>query len=563
MPSLNAIPVPAVSLEGGAIAPGRTLPGAAGPASGAGFDALIASLLGGAAPAPDGVSSTGTAPGKNSAPQPARPDQTAEGASLAAALMQLAGWPPAPQPALAQPTPAGTDASLDIRPVTLPAASTPPGDAVPVVPIPSMPAAPAIPVSDAMSPPQWPAGSAIPPQAEGLEPASLLPGSLPVSAPPPLVAGIQPETPALVPDTQSTPLVAPPVAPRVMSGQQPVTDSSPTPVTAPAERVVGQQRGLVAKATSSAVAPSDRQVPPPLTGTAEAPITSSPIAEAVAETAAVATAVVAPAGGAVAVPPAVSAPADTPRLRPARAAAPITADGDPRATELPGLGDASAVPAPVKSGKGADGDDPAGALRPAPQGAVEQPAPVPAPVAAARPDPLPEPAVSAFPIDQTATTAVKATREVATGTGPQAVHRASVSHLSPAAQLTGRIEQAVSEGRTTLTVRLDPETLGRVEVKLELQDGRVTAHIAAERPATLDLLQRDARLLERAVEQGGLQLSGGGLQFSLRDGAGQWAEAQAGNRRGGLAYGLAAAEPAADPLSPTLYTSDSLVDIQI
>ncbi|SNS45860.1 MULTISPECIES: flagellar hook-length control protein FliK [unclassified Azospirillum] len=527
MPPLNAIPVPAVSLEGGAIAPGRTLPGAAGPASGVGFDALIASLLGGAAPAPDGVSSTGTAPDKNSAPQPARPDQTAEGASLAAALMQLAGWQSAPQPAMAQQAPAGTDASLDISPVTLPAASTPPGDAVPAVPIPSVPAAPAIPVSDAMSPPQWPAGSAIPPQAEGLEPASLLPGSLPVSATPPFAALVQPETPAPVPDTQ------------------PVTDNSPSLITAPSERL--------AAVASSAVAPSDRHIPPRLTGTAEASIAVDPAAEAVA----VATPV-------AAIPPAAAAPADTPRLRPARAAAPITADGDPRATDLPGLGDASAVPAPVKSGKAADGDDPAGALRPAPQGAGEQPAPVPAPapVAAARPDPLPEPA-AAFPADQPATSAVTAAREVAASTGPQAARRASASHLSPAAQLTGRIEQAVSEGRTTLTVRLDPETLGRVEVKLELQDGRVTAHIAAERPATLDLLQRDARLLERAVEQGGLQLSGGGLQFSLREGAGQWAEAQAGNRRGGLAYGMAASEPVADPLSPTLYTSDSLVDIQI
>jgi len=130
--------------------------------------------------------------------------------------------------------------------------------------------------------------------------------------------------------------------------------------------------------------------------------------------------------------------------------------------------------------------------------------------------------------------------------------------------LTGRIEQAVSEGQTTLTVRLDPESLGRVEVKLELQDGRVTASIAAERPATLDLLQRDARLLERAVQQSGLQLSDAGMQFSLREGAGQWAEAQSGQRRGGNAYGAASAEPAADPLSPVaVYQSDSLVDIQI
>ncbi len=203
------------------------------------------------------------------------------------------------------------------------------------------------------------------------------------------------------------------------------------------------------------------------------------------------------------------------------------------------------------------GDPPSNQKAAAPESPIRSPGPVAAP----RPDPLPDPATSsASPVGAMTGTAA---REVSASAGPQAARRSALSHLSPAAQLTGRIEQAVSEGRTTLTVRLDPEALGRVEVKLELQDGRVTAHIAAERPATLDLLQRDARLLERAVEQGGLQLSGGGLQFSLRDGAGQWAEAQAGNRRGGLAYGMAAAEPVTDPLSPALYTSDSLVDIQI
>jgi flagellar hook-length control protein FliK len=161
-------------------------------------------------------------------------------------------------------------------------------------------------------------------------------------------------------------------------------------------------------------------------------------------------------------------------------------------------------------------------------------------------------------------TSVAAVREVAASSNLHSTRMVASTHLSPAAQLTGRIEQAVSEGQTTLTVRLDPESLGRVEVKLELQDGRVTASIAAERPATLDLLQRDARLLERAVQQSGLQLSDAGMQFSLREGAGQWAEAQSGNRRGGSAYGVAAVEPVVDPLSPAaVYQSDSLVDIQI
>lgn len=150
-----------------------------------------------------------------------------------------------------------------------------------------------------------------------------------------------------------------------------------------------------------------------------------------------------------------------------------------------------------------------------------------------------------------------------------AVHAAAVAHApvtaqgSAGLQLVGRIEQAVAKEQTTLTVQLDPEHLGRVEVKLELQDGRVTAMIAAEKPATLDLLQRDARLIERTLQQGGLQMQPDGLQFSLREGGGQWTLPDQG-RRGAQLYGQQAqADLRPDPLTPVPFRTDSLVDIQI
>lgn len=144
-----------------------------------------------------------------------------------------------------------------------------------------------------------------------------------------------------------------------------------------------------------------------------------------------------------------------------------------------------------------------------------------------------------------------------------AMARAASGHAAPAQQVVGRIEQAIQNGQTTLTVKLDPDHLGRVEVKLELQDGRVSALITAERPATLDLLQRDARLIERAMEQGGMQVQPDGLHFSLSDGNAQWAESGQG-RRGARLYGeQVQADPAPDPLTPVASRSDSLVDIQI
>lgn len=143
------------------------------------------------------------------------------------------------------------------------------------------------------------------------------------------------------------------------------------------------------------------------------------------------------------------------------------------------------------------------------------------------------------------------------------VHAPVTAQGSAGLQLVGRIEQAVAKEQTTLTVQLDPEHLGRVEVKLELQDGRVTAMIAAEKPATLDLLQRDARLIERTLQQGGLQMQPDGLQFSLREGGGQWTVPDQG-RRGAQLYGQQVqADPRPDPLTPVSFRTDSLVDIQI
>lgn len=74
------------------------------------------------------------------------------------------------------------------------------------------------------------------------------------------------------------------------------------------------------------------------------------------------------------------------------------------------------------------------------------------------------------------------------------------------------------KGNTEFTIRLDPAELGRVEVKLAIdEEGGVTAKLTADRVETLQLLQRDARTLERAFDQAGLKTSPETLQFSLRN----------------------------------------------
>lgn len=77
-------------------------------------------------------------------------------------------------------------------------------------------------------------------------------------------------------------------------------------------------------------------------------------------------------------------------------------------------------------------------------------------------------------------------------------------------------------GTREFTIHLYPAELGKVEVKLEIaSSGAVRAHLTVDKIDTLQLLQRDASNLQRALEQAGLKPSDQSLNFSLRQEGGQ------------------------------------------
>jgi flagellar hook-length control protein FliK len=77
--------------------------------------------------------------------------------------------------------------------------------------------------------------------------------------------------------------------------------------------------------------------------------------------------------------------------------------------------------------------------------------------------------------------------------------------------------KAAAAGTSEITVHLRPVELGSIEVKLDFgQDGQIRAAITAEKPQTLELLQRDSRDLEKALQDAGLQTGSNGLSFNLR-----------------------------------------------
>lgn len=79
------------------------------------------------------------------------------------------------------------------------------------------------------------------------------------------------------------------------------------------------------------------------------------------------------------------------------------------------------------------------------------------------------------------------------------------------------VRKVFGEGAERITIQLRPAHLGRIDVRLDIsQDGTVTAHVLADRIETLDMMARDARALEQALKDAGLQAGRDSLNFSLR-----------------------------------------------
>lgn len=143
-------------------------------------------------------------------------------------------------------------------------------------------------------------------------------------------------------------------------------------------------------------------------------------------------------------------------------------------------------------------------------------------------------------IDQVGQADAAATRPAA---NDAAAASAAARSARPAAhpmitQIAAHVAQAAIEGNDRISIRLSPAELGRIDVKLEVgPDGRVQAVFAADRAQTVDLLQRDARDLERALQDAGLRADSGSLSFNLR-----------GDGRNGTQNGAAGQPPRDEPV---------------
>ena len=103
-------------------------------------------------------------------------------------------------------------------------------------------------------------------------------------------------------------------------------------------------------------------------------------------------------------------------------------------------------------------------------------------------------------------------------------------------QVTVKITKAIQAGNDKITIQLRPANMGRVEVKMDVSpDNRLNVLVIVDRSETLDQLQKDSRELQRALQEAGLHVDNGDLNFNLR---GEENHAKEGDNSSGRAAGV-------------------------
>ena len=85
-------------------------------------------------------------------------------------------------------------------------------------------------------------------------------------------------------------------------------------------------------------------------------------------------------------------------------------------------------------------------------------------------------------------------------------------------QIKVNITKSAVKGVDKIEIQLKPEDLGHIEVKMQIgKDGKLQAHIVANRPETAEILQKEIGNLQKAFNEAGFQTDEGSLSFSFRD----------------------------------------------
>lgn len=131
------------------------------------------------------------------------------------------------------------------------------------------------------------------------------------------------------------------------------------------------------------------------------------------------------------------------------------------------------------------------------------------------------------------------------------------------------IAQQTKDGIKHFDIALHPADLGSIQISMSVDaSGQTKLHMQAENPQTLQMLRQDASQLQNALKDAGLNLSGSGLNFSLKGQHQQQDGSAQGNggrgSRSALALSAVASVAAAGALSTySAGASSARLDIQV
>ena len=90
-------------------------------------------------------------------------------------------------------------------------------------------------------------------------------------------------------------------------------------------------------------------------------------------------------------------------------------------------------------------------------------------------------------------------------------------------QVKVNITKSAVKGVDKIDISLKPEDLGHIEIKMQLsKDGKLHAHIIASRPETMEILQKDMQILQKAFADAGFQTDDNSLSFAYNDNSQAW-----------------------------------------
>ncbi len=105
---------------------------------------------------------------------------------------------------------------------------------------------------------------------------------------------------------------------------------------------------------------------------------------------------------------------------------------------------------------------------------------------------------------QSSTQQSSSTQSAAKPSTPQEIPQAYKD--AAAQQIVKGVQSSLGSERSHISIRLVPESLGKVDIQLKMENGMMTAHIVAEKESTHAMLEKNTSMLKLALEEKNIQI---------------------------------------------------------